>query len=204
MCGRFMLDSDIEDLIREYKILKRQVDNYEKGDIYPSQNAPIVMYDNGRALKTAKWGFTLSGESKLIINARSESIAEKPMFKNSFHNTRCIIPLNLFYEWKNEGNKKKVKHEIYLPGRNITSLGGIFKITDNKLFFVIMTTEANSYMNGIHSRMPLIIEDNALDYWLDNKTSNNTIEEIIKSNSSHELKIDRVNEANSFEQMKLF
>ena len=209
MCGRFMLDRDIEDLLDQYKIQNRQVTNYEKGDIYPSQNAPIVMYDNGRILKTAKWGFTLSGKSKLVINARSESIAEKPMFKNSFHNARCVIPIDLFYEWKNEGNKNKLKHRIYLQGSSITSLGGIFKsnVSDKgemEVSFVIITTEANKYMNDIHSRMPLIIEDDILDYWLNNNTPKNIINEIIKTNVNHELIVERDNEDEAIQQLKLF
>ncbi len=209
MCGRFMLDSDIEDILDQYRIVNRVVDDYKKGDIYPSQKTPIVMDDRVRALKSAKWGFPLSGKNKLVINARSESIREKPMFNNSFHNARCIIPISLFYEWKDEGNKNKVKHEIYLPDKSITSLGGILKFTpnnegDEELSFVIITTEANSYMKDIHSRMPLILEEDAMDYWLDNRTPIDIIEEIVKSNVNHEIKIDRIDEDKPFEQMRLF
>lgn len=125
MCGRFMLDGDIEDLIRQYKIIRSEVESYNKGDIYPSQNVPIVMDDNGRTIKSASWGFPLSGKSKLVINARIESITQKPMFKNYIKNARCIIPANLFYEWKDEGNKNKVKHEIYLKEKRVFSLGGL-------------------------------------------------------------------------------
>lgn len=209
MCGRFMLDSDIEDLLRQYQILKGEVADYNKGDIYPSQKVPGIMYDdNSRALKLAKWGFPFMGKSKLVINARYESITDKPMFKNAFHNARCIIPANLFYEWKDEGDKNKAKHEIHLLGEVITSLGGIFKFIvndegDQELSFVLITTEANNQMKSIHSRMPLIIENDALDYWLDNNTSKNIIKEIMESNINHQLKIER-NIDEPFEQMKLF
>lgn len=167
------------------------------------------MNDKGRTLKSAKWGFPFTGKSKLVINARSESIAEKPMFKDSFHNTRCIIPANLFYEWRDEGNRKKAKHIIYLPKKSIFSLGGIFKNTVNEegnreLSFVIITTESNKYMKELHPRMPLIIENETLDYWLDGSTTQSTINEIIKSNISHELKIERVEKDYPFEQMRLF
>ncbi|MDR7857427.1 SOS response-associated peptidase [Tissierella sp.] len=209
MCGRFMLDSDIEELLRQYRVVNREVADYNKATIYPSENVPIVMDDKGRTLKSATWGFPLSGKGKLVINARSESLAHKHMFKNSFNNARCIIPANLFYEWKDEGDKKKVKHEIYLKEKNIISLGGLFKvIPDDKgnkvLSFVIVTTESNSHMKDIHSRMPLIINNDALDYWLDKKTSENIIEEIYKVNAMHELSIDRINVEEPFEQMRLF
>ena len=207
MCGRFMLDVDIGNIIGEYKIEKKEADQYNKGDILPSQNAPIVYDDRNRTLKLAKWGFPLSGKSSLVINARSESIESKPMFKNSFTSSRCIIPANLFYEWKDEGDNNKAKHKIYLKEKSIISLAGVFKFTlDDKgnkvLSFVIITTESNKYMKDLHPRMPLIIENNALDYWLNKNTPKNTIEEIIESNVSHELKIDR--EDQPFTQMTLF
>lgn len=209
MCGRFMLDSNIEDILQEYRILKREVDDYKKGDIFPSQTSPIVMDSRVRTLKSAKWGFLLTGKSKFVINARSESIAEKTMFKDSFHNARCIIPANLFYEWKDEGNNNKVKHNIYLPDQSLTSLGGILKYILNdkgekELAFVIITTEANGYMKDIHSRMPLIITDEARDYWLDNETPLNILDEIFESNSSNSLIVERNISDLSFEQMKLF
>ncbi|MDR7870780.1 MAG: SOS response-associated peptidase [Tissierellaceae bacterium] len=209
MCGRFMLDSDVEEIIKQYKILKREATDFKKGDIYPSQNAPIVMDDKGRTLKLSKWGFPFSGNSKLVINARSESIGTKSMFMQSFLSSRCIVPANLFYEWKDEGNKRKAKHEIYLPEEKILSLGGIVKlVADEKgnkdLSFVIITTESNKYMKDLHPRMPLIIENETLDYWLDNSTTQRTIDEIVKLNMSHELKIERVEKEEPFEQMKLF
>lgn len=203
-----MLDSDIEDILRQYRIIKSETDEYKKGDFYPSQYAPIIVKNKGNLLKSAKWGFPFHGSKKLVINARAESLADKQMFKSSFFSARCVIPANLFYEWKEE-NRKKVKHEIYLKDKSIMSLGGIFKlISDEKgnkeLSFVIITTEANGYMKDIHSRMPLMIDDKAVDYWLDNSTSMNTIYEIIKSSVSHELNVEKANKDKSFEQMKLF
>lgn len=209
MCARFMLDSDIADLLRQYRVINKEVDDYNKGNIYPSQNVPIVIDYKGRTLKSATWGFSLSGKSNLVINARSESISEKNMFKNSFNNARCIIPANLFYEWKDEGDKKKVKHEIYLKEKNIISFGGLFKILpddkgNKELSFVIVTTESNSHMKDVHSRMPLIINNDALDDWLNKKTSEDIIEKIYKLNARYELSIGRIKIDEPFEQMKLF
>ena len=209
MCGRYMLDSNIKSLLQQYRILKREAEDYKKGEIYPSENPPIIFNNGGRTLKLAKWGFPLAGKRKLVINARGESLDTKPMFKNSFNNARCILPASLFCEWKEEGDKKKVKHEIYLKDKDIISLGGVFKFTLNdkgekELSFVIITTESNNQMKDIHSRMPLIIGDDTLDYWLDSNTSKSIIEEIIKSNVNHKLKIERDNEDKRFEQMSLF
>lgn len=209
MCGRFMLDVDIKEVLKHYRIEKVGVNDYKKGDIYPSERTPIVVDDEGTGLRLAKWGFPLENTKKLVINARSESIADKPMFKDSFYSRRCIVPANLFYEWKEE-NKEKIKHEIYLPEKNLISLGGIFKYTVNneghkELSFVIITNESNQYMKDIHSRMPLIIRDEDLDYWLDMDTSKDNIDDIIEFNKSQQLKISRIEEANNpFQQLKLF
>lgn len=204
-----MLDSDIEDIIRQYKILKSEIDDYKKGDIYPSENSPIVIKDEVKLLKSAKWGFPLQGKKRLVINARSESIIEKPMFRDAFYGSRCIIPANLFYEWKDEGNKKKTKHKIYLKDQKILSLGGIYKsIIDESgkenLSFVIITTEANNYMKDIHSRMPLIIDDEVLDYWLDGNSSIRLLKKIFDSNMSKALTTEAVDKDEPFEQLRLF
>ncbi|WP_093750715.1 SOS response-associated peptidase [Tepidimicrobium xylanilyticum] len=188
---------------------KSEVDDYKKGDFYPSQIAPIVLKEEVNKLKFAKWGFPFYGNKRLVINDRAESIMDKPMFKNSFYSARCITPVNLFYEWKDEGSRKKVKHGIYLKDKNIMSLGGIFKLTSDEkgnreLSFVIITTEANRYMKDIHSRMLLIIDDGTLDYWLDKGTPINIIEEIFKSNGNHELETKRENNDEPFQQLKLF
>lgn len=209
MCGRFMLDSDIEDILRQYKIINSEVDGYIKGDFYPSQKAPIILKKEGNLLKYAKWGFPFYGNKKLVINARAESIADKQMFKNSFYTARCIIPANLFYEWKDEGNNKKVKHKMCLKDKTFLSLGGVFKLTsdekgNSELSFVIITTAANDHMKDIHSRMPLIIDDEALDYWIDKGTSINIIEEILKSNVNRDLKIEKENKDEPFQQLRLF
>lgn len=209
MCGRFMLDIDIENVLQQYRILKIEMADYIKGDIYPSENTPIIVHDKDRTLKSAKWGFPLIEKNKLVINARSESIANKSMFKDAFNSSRCIIPASLFYEWKAEGDKKKVKHEVYLKGKNSLSLGGICKFTLNaqgekELSFVIITTESNKHMKNLHPRMPLIIENNSINHWLDKNTPKTTIEEIIKSNVNHGLKIESKNETEPFEQMRLF
>lgn len=207
MCGRFLLESDIEYILKQYRILKAEVDNYKKGDYYPSQDVPIVLKKNERTLKLAKWGFDLVNKKTLIINARAETVSTKPMFKNSFYTSRCIVPANLFYEWKDEGNDKKIMHEVYLKNKSLISLGGLFKTSYDKkgneyISFAIITTEANSKMKEIHSRMPLIINEDSLDYWLNNKTPMNTIKKILKSNIENELIIERKD--NAFQQMKLF
>ena len=209
MCGRFMLKDNIDNILKQYRIVKSELDNYKKGDIYPSESSPILTYDKGRILKSAKWGFPLNEEGKLVINARSESIDNKSMFKYAFENSRCIILANLFYEWKDEGDKKKTKYMIGNKEDGLISFGGICKFTLNnkgqkELSFVIITTQSNNHMESIHNRMPLMIKDDVLDCWLDTKTEKTVIENIIKSNLGKRLIIEKDSQAKTFEQLKLF
>lgn len=209
MCGRFMLKDNIDNILKQYRIVKSELDNYKKGDIYPAESSPILIYDKGRILKSAKWGFPLNEEGKLVINARSESIDNKSMFKYAFENSRCIIPANLFYEWKDEGGKKKTKYMIGNKEEGLISFGGICKFTLNnkgekELSFVIITTQSNNHMESIHNRMPLMIKDDVLNYWLDTKTEKTVIGNIIKSNLSKSLTIEKDNQTKTFEQLRLF
>ncbi len=215
MCGRFLLESDIQEIIKTYKIVNREIEEYDRGDFYPSQNAPIVVENKERTLKFGKWGYNLTNSKRLIINARAESIMNKPMFKTSIYTARCIIPANLFYEWKSEDNRTKVKYGIKLRDSSLISLGGIYKeyIDENlnrRLNFVIITTESNDNMKGIHGRMPLIIKDDLLDYWLNNNTSLKAIEEIFRSNRDNEFVIEKYEDEpkkdtnGDYQQLRMF
>lgn len=216
MCGRFLLDTEIKEILKTYKIKNKEITEYRPGDVYPSTNAPIILDSGQRTISHARWGFPYGFKKGIVINARSETIGNKPMFRNSFYSARCVIPANLFYEWKEEGDRKKVKHRISLQDRHLISLGGIFKISmdDNsiqQMTFVIITTEADENIKTIHSRMPLIIKDNELDPWLDKNTSIKHIEDIFKSNTSHRLTINRCeddttnsSDGKGYEQMKMF
>jgi putative SOS response-associated peptidase YedK len=196
MCGRFQLYSDIQEIVQSYNIEYNEIDVYDKGDFYPSQKAPIVIQDNIRTLKAARWGFDLKDKKKLVINARAESVMNKPMFKNSIYTARCIVPANLFYEWKDEGDSKKAKYGIRLKNNSLISLGGIYRVyldesLEKRIAFVIITTEADDNLKDIHPRMPLIIKDDLIDYWLDSNTSIKVVEKIINSNRGNNFIVDR-------------
>lgn len=216
MCGRYLLDTEIREIIKTYKILRAKVGEYKAGEIFPSTNAPIIFDDGQRTIAHAKWGFPFSFKKGIVINARSETIMNKPMFKDSFYTARCIIPANSYYEWKEESKGKKVKYEIGLKDKNLISLGGIFKLSmDNshsiqQLTFVIITTEAEEGVKDIHWRMPLIIKDNDIDAWLDRNTDIRHVQRILKSKTKGELFINRIdnNSGSSshedYQQLRMF
>ncbi|MCF8000926.1 MAG: SOS response-associated peptidase [Halanaerobiales bacterium] len=174
MCGRYFLNIALDELENRYgisSIPEELRDN--QGEIFPSNQAP-VLYNKGnnKKMELMKWGFKPSYSNNLVINARSESVHKKSLFKESFHRRRCIIPANGFFEWK-EKDGTKIKHFIELNDENIISLAGIydwFKIDgEEKISFCILTKDAPQELINIHDRIPVIIKKKFEDEWLEEK-----------------------------------
>ena len=163
MCGRFSLDTDINDLFLRYSIIEKLIDFKPREEVFPSQICPVVLNDRENKIVEMKWGFKTSFSKNLIINARSETVYEKPTFKESFLSRRCIIPATNYYEWEVVDNKK-VKRRIGLKGISIISLAGIY----NNGNFTILTTNAHRDIEYVHNRMPVIIPMKSEAIWLDN------------------------------------
>jgi putative SOS response-associated peptidase YedK len=128
------------------------------------------------------------------LNAKSETAFEKPSFKSSMLNQRCLIPVTGFFEWKQEDSKTKTPYFIHLKNENIFSLAGIYaewyhEKEDRKYkTFSILTTEANELMHTIHNtkyRMPVIIERNGEKDWLNNTLDTSQVKKLLKPISSH-------------------
>lgn len=184
MCGRFLLESEVEDLVARYNA-EYSLDVYKSGEIFPSENPITVVSENNKnVLKVMKWGFPMRGSKRLIINARSETTLEKPMFKSSLLQRRCIIPANAFFEWKGDKGKK-IKHRISKNHDDIFSMAGIYNIfkDENNAYeaFTILTLNAAGAMRSIHDRMPLILNREEEKLWLDHKSAVTFVESILKN-----------------------
>ncbi|SHE57010.1 Putative SOS response-associated peptidase YedK [Tissierella praeacuta DSM 18095] len=183
MCGRFSLDTNIDMLIERYKAIKTVGRFNPQEEVFPTNMVPIVINNNNNnELKIMKWGFMPAFTKKPIINARTETVDIKPLFKNSFYSRRCLVPVTSFFEWQNI-NGKKIKRKISVKDENIFSLAGLYNVfrdTDGKEYesFTIITTDANETMKEIHHRMPVILPREMEKYWLD--TSSEDLD-IIKS-----------------------
>lgn len=200
MCGRFLLNTSLEDLQEYYNIVREvQYNNehkYSKGEIFPS-NASLVLYNN--ELKALSWGFPT--KDKLMINGRCETIFERPMFSYVMEHSRCLIPVNSFYEWKNGD-----KHSISIKTMPIFSLGGIVKrfVMKDGTFedrFLILTTEANEEIKSLHHRMPLIIDRDLEREFLNSKASKECLRTMLKPYTKNTLNITALSEA---QQLSLF
>lgn len=166
MCGRYYIDDDtakeIEKIVAE---LDKKYSNksYKTGEIFPTNDVPILVA-KGKNIEpeVVKWGFPNFKGNGVIINARSESAFEKKTFRESLVSRRCIIPASGFFEW----NSSKDKIYFMPKEEHIMYMAGIYNVYNNEARFVILTTEANSSIEDIHNRMPLLLHSNQLDQWV--------------------------------------
>jgi putative SOS response-associated peptidase YedK len=180
MCGRFT-QADIEKLDRAlYKLF--EVPSFDpRYNIAPTQNAAVIREGKrGRTIEPLRWGLIPSWatDPKIAmrtINARAESLADKPAFKESFRRRRCVIPASGFYEWKKSGSKKQ-PYFIH-PQSGHFAFAGLwdqwFSHTEGPVeTFTIITTDANDALVDLHDRMPVILSADDVDTWLDPKNHN--------------------------------
>ncbi len=169
MCGRYVLFSDTEmadirDIIDE---VQRKINGEIKtGEVFPTDRAPVLIQKNGIITpEAAKWGFPNAHTKGVLINARAETAAEKPMFRRSLEWKRCMIPSTGFFEWTHTG--KKEKYLFNLPGTQSLYMAGLYNEFDGERRFVILTTEANRSISEIHSRMPVVLTESDRPYWME-------------------------------------
>ena len=165
MCGRFSLSSNLEEL--KNKFSNEISGNFPaKYNISPGQNSVVIsLKKNDLYLNQIQWGFKVPKLSKLVINARSETINEKPLFKNLFQQNRCLIPANSWFEWNNENKPYLIKHKE----NDIIAFAGLQRLEENKeRSFVIITAEAGRNLKTIHKRTPLVINKENFLFWLGN------------------------------------
>lgn len=175
MCGRFLLGFDVENVITSFNLDPKCLANITCGDKYPGTKIPVILKSDSFSLAEIKWGFKLPGVKNDIINARIETIVEKPFFKDAFYYNRCIIPANGFYEWKEQGNSK-IKYNIALPQNELFYMAGLYKKFldedgNTYLGVIVITKCANKDMEEIHERMPVMLNKKDATLWLDNKSS---------------------------------
>ena len=164
MCGRYYVDDEtareIEKLVRD---LDRRLKMERTGDVFPSQNAMILKGEgNHLVAEQMRWGFPGFEKGKLLINARAETALERPTFRESVQDRRCIIPARGFYEW----NKSKEKFIFERKETPVLFMAGCYNWYEGQERFVILTTDANSSVAPVHNRMPLILEPEELKDWV--------------------------------------
>ena len=199
MCGRFALKALPAELIQLFG-LAECVDFLPNSNIAPGTDIPVIRYspEGKRVLHLLKWGLVPRWAKdpsigNKLINARSESLAEKPSFRDAYQKRRCLIPADGFYEWKTEGKTKQAYYFSLKSGEPV-ALAGLWeawRAPDGNILrtVCIITTEANEVMRPIHDRMPVIVKREDWDEWLTGSVEN--AEMLIKSSASTELQVQR-------------
>ena len=149
-------------------------------NITPGMQMPIIIKNSPNSVVMMRWGFIpfWAKDPKIgykMINARVETLAEKPSFRKSLSSKRCLVPASLFYEWDHVG-KIKIPYCIELKDLEMFAFAGLYdewKDAEGYLLktFTIITTNANSLITKIHSRMPVILNEKDENIWLDKNIS---------------------------------
>ena len=176
MCGRFALNQ-IPSSILELLGFGLPESFQERFNIAPSENSWIVLQemDEQPVLQELYWGLVpFWAKEKSIgmkaINARAESVAEKPMFREAYQRRRCLVPASGFYEWRKNGREKIPYYFSPKSEREPLVFAGLWENWNNGnetlRSFTIITTAANDFMKPIHDRMPLILKPEFWQTWI--------------------------------------
>ncbi|MFC1711485.1 SOS response-associated peptidase [Patescibacteria group bacterium] len=190
MCGRFSMYY-AEDLKNRFDLEGSIMDLENRYNIAPGQKAAVILRNSPNKGILMKWGLIPYWAKDpaigfKMINARSESLAEKPSFKRPFLHQRCLIPTSGFYEWKKLDDKTKVPYYLKLKKQKIFALAGLYDkwqdIEGKEIStFTIITTEPNKLISPIHARMPAILKKEAENTWLDNNLKDiNVLTKLLK------------------------
>lgn len=183
MCTRFYVEPDTEAIRKivaevQKSLMSRQFIKagnaiLTSGEIRPTNVAPVLA-PNKYGRMTAypmKWGFRIPRSGSLLVNARSETAAEKPTFRESWEKRRCIIPASWYFEWEhqigNNGQKKTgAKYMIQPRGSSVTWLAGLYRMEEGLPVFAVLTREPTEDLRQIHDRMPLIFPEEMISEWI--------------------------------------
>lgn len=160
MCGRYYYGKKWGSAAK--KDLGIEIPDYAVGDVTPGMSPIVISADEaGIKAQNMHWGMD-SEKYGLIINAKAESLYDKPMFSKSIASRRLIIPCEKFYEW----DRAERRITFSIDSEDVMYLAGLYDIAKNEISFAIITTSANESMAPFHDRMPLMIKKDEVKDWL--------------------------------------
>jgi putative SOS response-associated peptidase YedK len=178
MCGRYVLNAP-EDLSERFQLRQLAIELPHTWNAAPTNQLPVIIEDEEgeREAQLMQWGliprWAKPGDKRSLapINARAETLAEKPMFRNLIKRHRCLVPANGFYEWKNLGDRKQ-PYYVTVPDDPLFAFAGLYESFANDdgeetSTYTIITTEPNELMANLHTRMPVILHESDEEEWLD-------------------------------------
>ncbi|PMB34925.1 hypothetical protein CEN40_19870 [Fischerella thermalis CCMEE 5205] len=178
MCGRFTLSVFPEVLTQIFEVEKIP-DFKPQYNIAPTQMVLVVLYNsegNKREIQRLRWGLIPSwakdqSMGAKLINARAETVAEKPAFRRAFKRQRCLVVADGFYEWQQQDGKKQPYYFRLSNGKpfGFAGLWEEWQSSEQERIksCTILTTQANELLQMVHDRMPVILQQENYDLWLD-------------------------------------
>lgn len=204
MCGRFTRYHTWKEVHDYLSLFSTTASNLQpRYNIAPTTDCEVVREgDEGREMFTARWGLLPHWAKDIkfgakTFNARCETVAEKPSFRDAFKKRRCVVPASGYYEWKTEDGKKRPYH-ITLPDKPVMVFAGLWEINkrlgdEPVTSFTIITTEASEAVQQVHHRMPVILEKEKVSAWMQEDTPVDDLVEMMQSYED-DIQISRANQ----------
>ena len=196
MCGRFTLTVDSGAIAKAFGVAP-SLQTEPRYNVAPTQEVVSILHDETKHLEALRWGLipSWSKEESIgarMINARAETLAEKPSFKRLLQGRRCLIVADGFYEWKKEQGGKTPMY-FTLPDHDLFAFAGlwdVWKRPDGQQLHTctIITTEPNELVATVHNRMPVILPKDAQEEWLDPAQHDvHVLQQLLKAYTASEM-----------------
>lgn len=189
MCGRFTRTAETPEIAVQFGVKEVTSDLGPSYNIAPTQDIAVIISEGEKRLVQVRWGLipAWADDPKIgnrLINARAETLVEKPSFKNAFRKRRCLIVADGFYEWQKSGATKKPIY-IRLKSGRAFGFAGLYETWispdgEEVTTCTIITTEPNELMKPIHNRMPVIVPKDKEDIWLHPDSYEEELTELLK------------------------
>lgn len=184
MCGRYQFSArTVTRLARALKV--EAAESGDRANHAPTMLGPVLRSQREK-IEMLKWGFNAAGAPgqppRLLINARSETVSQLRSFKTAWHERRCLVPADWFYEW-NQQSKPKQPWRFVIDGDEPMIIAGIWSPTrlhdgTSVDAYAVLTTEANRTVAKVHDRMPVILHERDWQTWIDPATNPETLKKL--------------------------
>jgi putative SOS response-associated peptidase YedK len=205
MCGRFLLLTSRDEVAQLFDLNPADVPELlPRYNVAPTQNVPAVRLDDGhRTFAELRWGLIPSWakDAKIangLINARAETVAEKPAFRSAFKSRRCLLPASGFYEWLPTGGRHKQPYHFHQKDGRPFAFAGLWERWHGEddapvETCTIITAEANELVWPVHERMPAILPPGDFAAWLDPQTPAGELPGVLRPYPAAEMAADPAN-----------